>query len=173
MALKEIRKQIADHRILLKPQFQDFDKAKSCHISAQQFSRVLKKLNLIPSNDFAFELIVRRFADKGNIKEINYFQFCRDVDRPEDMFPLYVPKKEVPQATSLHPFSGPSNTFFDQSTKDLNVIESRFSQKPVNIANDPNDVEQRIQALVVMKRIRIEEFFRDFDKLRKGKVTIP
>jgi len=24
-----------------------------------------------------------------------------------------------------------------------------------------------------MKRIRIEEFFKDFDKLRKGKVTIP
>lgn len=24
-----------------------------------------------------------------------------------------------------------------------------------------------------MKRVRIEEFFRDFDKLRKGKVTIP
>ena len=27
--------------------------------------------------------------------------------------------------------------------------------------------------MVVMKRVRIEEFFRDFDKLRKGKVTIP
>lgn len=43
----------------------------------------------------------------------------------------------------------------------------------VNIANDPNDVEARLQAQVVMKRVRIEEFFRDFDKLRKGKVTVP
>lgn len=25
--------------------------------------------------------------------------------------------------------------------------------------------------MVVMKRVRVEEFFRDFDKLRKGKVT--
>jgi Ca2+-binding EF-hand superfamily protein len=24
-----------------------------------------------------------------------------------------------------------------------------------------------------MKRVRIEEFFKDFDKLRKGKVTVP
>lgn len=72
-ALKEIRKSIADHRILLKPQFQDFDKANSCHITAQQFSRVLKKLNLIPKNEIVLDLIVRRFADKGNIKEINYF----------------------------------------------------------------------------------------------------
>ncbi len=43
----------------------------------------------------------------------------------------------------------------------------------MNIANDPSDVEQRLQAMVVMKRVRVEEFFRDFDKLRKGKVTIP
>lgn len=51
------------------------------------------------------------------------------------------------------------------------MIENRFSQPAVNIANDPNDVEERLRALVVMKRVRIEEFFKDFDKLRKGKVT--
>lgn len=50
-------------------------------------------------------------------------------------------------------------------------MHNRFSQPTVNIHNDPNDVEDRIKALVVMKRVRIEEFFRDFDKLRKGKVT--
>lgn len=33
-------------------------------------------------------------------------------------------------------------------------------------------MEDRLRALVVMKRVRIEEFFKDFDKLRKGKVTI-
>lgn len=26
--------------------------------------------------------------------------------------------------------------------------------------------------MVVMKRVRIDEFFKDFDKLRKGKVTV-
>ena len=34
-------------------------------------------------------------------------------------------------------------------------------------------MESRLQATVVMKRVRIEEFFKDFDKLRKGKVTVP
>ena len=33
------------------------------------------------------------------------------------------------------------------------------------------DVETRLQHAVVMKRVRIEEFFFDFDKLRRGKVT--
>jgi len=30
------------------------------------------------------------------------------------------------------------------------------------------DVEKRLQALVVRDRVRIKEFFIDFDKLRKG-----
>lgn len=32
------------------------------------------------------------------------------------------------------------------------------------------DVEKRLQALVAKDRIRIKEFFIDFDKLRKGQV---
>lgn len=53
------------------------------------------------------------------------------------------------------------------------MLENRYLQQAVNIANDPSDVEKRLQAQVVMKRVRIEEFFRDFDKLRKGRVTVP
>ena len=63
------------------------------------------------------------------------------------------------------------SNFFNSSTKGLNVLESRFSKPTINISNDPSDVEARIQALVVTKRTRIGEFFKDFDKLRKGKVT--
>jgi hypothetical protein len=44
-------------------------------------------------------------------------------------------------------------------------------QKRVHTVNNPLDVEKRLQATVVMKRVRVEEFFFDFDKLRRGKVT--
>jgi hypothetical protein len=96
-ALTEMRRNVVSNRILLKPSFQDFDKSKCCHVTDQQFARVLKKLNLIPASEQVFELIVRKYFDKGNTKEVNYFKFCQDVDRPEDMFPGYVPKKPVPQ----------------------------------------------------------------------------
>lgn len=33
-AIRDLRKQVADNRILLKPSFMDFDRAKSCYISA-------------------------------------------------------------------------------------------------------------------------------------------
>lgn len=55
--------------------------------------RVLKNLNLMPPSDTLFDLIIRRYCDRGNTKEVNYYHFCRDVDRPEDMFPQYVAKR--------------------------------------------------------------------------------
>lgn len=130
----------------------------------------------MPPSDRIFELVIRKYLDKGNTKEVNYFTFCQDVDRPEDMFPGYSENNK--QQSTLPTFEetkGKTTTsarFFMGSTRDINVLENRFSQPAVNIANDPTDVEERLRALVVMKRVRIEEFFRDFDKLRKGKVTI-
>jgi Ca2+-binding EF-hand superfamily protein len=53
----------------------------------------------------------------------------------------------------------------------LDIISNRFLQKRIETSNNPLDIELRLQACVVMKRVRIEEFFIDFDKLRKGKVT--
>ena len=123
-------------------------------------------------------MIIRKYFDKGNTKEVNYFSFCADVDRPEDMFPGYTPKREQANYQATYTDEQPAKTlsqtkgFFAGSTKEINVLENRFMQQPVNIASDPSDVEERLRALVVMKRVRVEEFFKDFDKLRKGKVTI-
>lgn len=90
------------------------------------------------------------------------------------MFPNYGAKRLiVVGGTGNDTKNATSAMFFAGSTRDINVLANRFLQQSVNIANDPSDVELRLQSLVVMKRVRIEEFFRDFDKLRKGKVTVP
>lgn len=172
-ALQDIRFIIVTNRILLKPSFQDFDRSRCCHITKDQFLRVLKKLNILPETTDMAELLARKYFDKGNLKEVNYIEFCADVDKPEDMFPEYRPKRSVPEPAPRELGVGPASTFYPGSTREINVIERRFGKPVVNISNDPNDVEERIRAIVVMKRIRIEEFFRDFDKLRKGRVTGP
>lgn len=180
-AIIEIRRLIVSNRILLKPSFQDFDRTKSCHVTDQQFQRVLKNLGLLPASDQVFDLIIRKYLDKNNKREVNYFAFCADVDRPEDMFPQLASAQRAKERKGSKPSSAEaptaaitaSNFFYPGSTRDINVLENRYLQPAVHIAHDPSDVEIRLQALVVMKRVRIEEFFRDFDKLRKGKVTVP
>ncbi len=146
-----MRKIVVANRILLKPSFQDFDKSKCCHVTDQQFSRVLKNLGIIPPNETVFQLVIRKYFDKGNTREVNYFSFCRDVDRPDDMFPGYTPKKEQPNFNAIIRREGFllidgcfSEGFNLTSTKDIKVLENRFSLPAVNIANDPTDVEQRL-----------------------------
>jgi hypothetical protein len=50
----------------------------------------------MPPSEQVFELMIRKYFDKGNTREVNYFTFCGDVDRPEDMFPGYMPKNGEP-----------------------------------------------------------------------------
>lgn len=126
----------------------------------------------MPASDKVFDLLIRKYCDKGTTKEVNYYHFCKDVDKPEDMFPPYIAKKPVAEKyTILGKTHGQYSTFFDGDTAQIDVLNNRFSQPRVDILCDPNDAEDRIRAIVVMKRIRIEEFFYDFDKLRKGRVT--
>ena len=124
-----------------------------------------------PSQDI-FNLLIRKYCDLGTTAEVNYFKFCNDLDRPEDIFPGYVPKiaPHPPVYTQGIPPKQIS-PFFTQSTEAVDVINNRYLQPRIELSCDPNDVEERIRAVVVMKRVRIEEFFHDFDKLRKGRVT--
>ena len=171
-AMTALNRHVVSNRILLKPGFQDFDRSKSQHVTSQQFLRVMKGLNIMPPSEELFDLMIRRYCDRGNTKEVNYFKFCKDVDRPEDMFPQYVPKKpQPPVVNKVGVIPKQVSTFFRETTEGVDVINNRFMQAHIDISNDPSDVEERIKAAVVMKRVRIEEFFRDFDKLRKGRVT--
>lgn len=90
-----MRQEIKNKRILIKPQLQDFDKTKSCHITAEQFRRVLKECNILPPSEELFQVLIRKYFDKGNMREINYLNFCHDIDKPEDLFKPYVPKNPV------------------------------------------------------------------------------
>ena len=167
-----LNRHVVSNRILLKPGFADFDRSKSQHITAQQFLRVMKNLNIMPPSDTMFDLITRHYCDRGNTKEINYFHFCKDVDRPEDMFPAYQAKRPTgPNYKKIGVRPKQVSTFFREATDSVDVINNRFTQAHIDISNDPSDVEDRLKAAIVMKRVRIEEFFRDFDKLRKGRVT--
>lgn len=80
--MEELRRQVISNRILLKPGFMDFDRSKSQHITSQQFLRVMKTLSLMPPSEEVFDLIIRKYCDRGNTKEVNYFLFVKDVDRP-------------------------------------------------------------------------------------------
>lgn len=174
--IKVLINTIKANRILLKPSFADFDITKKQRVTVHQFSRVLKQLQIMPSDE-AFEVICKKYFDKSNTREIDYVSFCHDVDKPQDMFAELGITMDTFKPSTSDKISGSvigkamKSNFFESTTKGINVLENRFSKPTINLANDPRDVEERIQAQVITKRTRIGEFFRDYDKLRKGKVT--
>ena len=56
-----------------------------------------------------------------------------------------------------------------KDTSDLNLLASLYTSKHLDFGTA--NTEDRIKAEVVMKHLRIQEFFKDFDKLRKETVT--
>lgn len=60
------------------------------------------------------------------------------------MFPGYVSKRgDLPQMNASENRTTQKG-FFNGTTKDINVLENRFMQDTINIANDPSDVEKRL-----------------------------
>jgi len=150
--LGEYQQAIQIKRIHLKQMFQDFDKSKNQHVTKYQFLRTLAQLRLSASDEI-MNLILKTYCDKGNADEVNYFDFCNDVDSPEQLFGV---GRGYNHSFDYYPKNRPRATGNDIK-KDL-----------------PNDVEDALAKLrqyCKEQRIRVSEFFRDFDKLRSGFIT--
>ena len=91
--------------------------------------------------------------DKGNADEVNYVDFCNDVDTHEGMFGV---GRTHGQSFDYYPRTQPRQIETD-------IIKLR--------PDDAEDVLARIRTFCKQQRIRVAEFFRDFDKLRSGFIT--
>jgi Ca2+-binding EF-hand superfamily protein len=136
----------------VKPMYQDFDITKNGHVSKMQFVRVLAQLG-INAPDHLMHLVLKRYMDKGNVDEVNYVDFCNDIDTPEDMFGV---GRDYNQSTH-----------FFARTQAQKVGSQIVSHQP----DDIDDVLARIRTFCKQQRVRVAEFFRDFDKLRSGHIT--
>lgn len=47
--------------------------------------RVLTQLG-INAPDTVMNLLLKRYMDMGNVEEVNYVDFCNEIDTPENMF---------------------------------------------------------------------------------------
>jgi len=150
--MEQYRWAVQIRRMHLKPCYQDFDRTKNGHVTKLQFLRVLDLLKINTPEHITQE-ILRRYMDKGNVDEVNYVDFCDDIDG----------------ATQLYGVGQEHNHSFDYYPK----TRPRVSKAEVvrNMPEDVEDVCARIRHVCAMQRIRIGEFFRDFDKLRSGHIT--
>jgi len=87
------------------------------------------------------------------VDEVNYVDFCRDIDSLEQLFGV---------GTNFNQ----STTFFPKSQPRANNAEIER-----NCPSDTEDILARLRQVCSQRRTRISEFFRDFDRLRSGIIT--
>ncbi len=137
----------------MKPQFEDFDITKIGYVTKNQFCRILKRFDLVPPSETLTNLLLKKYMDRGNLDEVNYYEFIRDVDQYGEV--------------GLNLSKTHTDTFKDFLYKPR---ESKATIRSES-ADDLTDLLARLRRLVREKRIRVSEFMRDFDKLRHGNIT--
>jgi Ca2+-binding EF-hand superfamily protein len=78
---EKIRARIRKRRILMKPSFQDMDKAHKGLVSKSRFQRVMGTLGFELTPD-EIQLLANVYCDRGNHNEFNYVDFIKANDPP-------------------------------------------------------------------------------------------
>lgn len=97
--------------------------------------------------------LLKAYMDKGNVDEVNYFDFCNDIDAPEQIFGV---GRGYNHSFNYYPKTQPRITGIDIKK---------------DVPDDVEDIIAKLRQNCKEQRVRISEFFRDFDKLRSGYIT--
>ncbi|KAJ3109975.1 hypothetical protein HDU96_007005 [Phlyctochytrium bullatum] len=140
-----MRQKLRERRLLLVPYFKDFEKhtGNTGRVSRSHFSRLLSTMNLdVSDNDL--HILFKKFEDRRTAKVV-YMEFIRTID-PE----TYGGNPTPPRQVQSKPTHGQS--------EDEDATAVRTATAP--------EIMDRLRVHVATQRIRVSEFFRDFDKLR-------
>ena len=163
--LQEILKQMKSffevNRIDPKPAFTNYDHLKRGKVLKPQFKKICHSMKLFIS-DQDIEILMKKYGDPIS-NEINYVVILNDAkDSGEDKNPTQKENVQVgveKKSEEFIPSLSSANNFYTYQTHFLNID---FNIK---------DVLDKIKNTVKINRIRLQEFFNDFDGLRKGLVS--
>mmetsp|Transcript_24738 Transcript_24738/g.77567 ORF Transcript_24738/g.77567 Transcript_24738/m.77567 type:complete len:782 (-) Transcript_24738:234-2579(-) len=158
--LTDMRGFIQRERMVLKPVFKDFDKRGEDHVTREQFARALSMFNMLPPTPALREMLFNKYASVDPLRSadrfVNYQRFLCD----------------VVEGAAPAPSTGGSG--YAEST--LGNAGSNAMQRGVGelsrsmrFGRPDRSVDAILAGIrqeVYVKRMRLDEFFRDMDKLR-------
>lgn len=124
---------IKAHCILLKLDSRTSIGASICTSLCSSFSASLKVSVSCPYQA-VIKLIIRKYCYLSSTAEVNYFRFCNDLDRPEDIFSEYKPKLAQPGPVYIKGIQPKQvSPLFSQSTTENDVIANHYLQTRVEL----------------------------------------
>jgi len=145
------------NRIDPKPHFTNFDHLKRGKVLKPQFKKILHSMEFF-INDNDIEILMKKYGDIIS-NEINYVVILNDAKYAGEKNIKTFETKKVQNQEEIIPVLSSANNFYTYQTHFLNID---FNIK---------DIMDKIKHKVKINRIRLNEFFSDFDGLRKGVCT--
>ncbi|KAF0684553.1 Aste57867_23471 [Aphanomyces stellatus] len=155
---------VVTRRILLKPVFCDFDRGKTECVTCEQFARVLAMFNLFLTSPDEQQAILKRYASArlnslppaklafDNKAFVNFKTFCLDLDDYHRV------SQRPASPAGATPFAG-------HVAKTEVVVSESNAQRTFPM------LLRYLKHKAKRDRIRMDEYFRDCDRLRHGKIT--
>ncbi|XP_078046729.1 uncharacterized protein LOC144475059 [Augochlora pura] len=181
LILTQIAVLVNKRRLILRPYFQDYEliSKNAGTVTFTHFGRILMFLGIV-LDCAEYSLLIKRFAKDAYT--LNYIAFLQAIDEVQsyldkhgmlslggemlDQFPGRIITAELPKFP--RPEIGkviPSKVFKKQSVFHPVMEEPRTTMAL-------KEIVQRVQRHILENRIRISEFYKRFDPLNVGKVTI-
>jgi Ca2+-binding EF-hand superfamily protein len=154
-AIEKIKTEVRKQGVLVKHFFQDFAANQNSvmitnHVTRQQFEQCIARLKFKVSREEIFA-IADMLGGRGD-GTVNYRAFVEAVD---------------PAPPSINPWK----TNDQIVAAEASGAPAPVAAKPEPISQDAVDVLEKVKAACLKYKIRIHEFFQDFDRLRSGVVT--
>jgi hypothetical protein len=106
-------------------------------VTKNQFARILKQFELVPPSETLYNLLLKKYMDRGNLVDVNYYEFIRDADKYGEV--------------GLDLSKTHTDTFKDFSYKPRQTNATIRHQVP----DDLTDLLARLRREVKEKRIRV------------------
>eukprot|EP00644_Phytophthora_capsici_P002624 jgi/Phyca11/6396/fgenesh1_pm.PHYCAscaffold_11_\ len=129
------------------------------HITVDQFFRVMAMFKLTLNSDSERKALLRRYSSSHGDRFVNYVTFCYDLENwgSDNQRSGSRPSSRGLVSEIITPAKLRADTFEETAA------ESHVRSVPMLI--------RYIKQTIKRDRIRLEEYYRDFDKLRHGKIT--
>ena len=157
--LRDMKKFFEVNRIEPKPLFYNHDHLKRGKVLNPQFNNVMRGMKYFLSEP-NLEVLMKKYGDPIS-NEINYVQILYDATNfgENNKDKNNISTMEKLNDKEFYPSLSNANNFY--------TYQTYF----VNINTKMKDIIDKIKHTVKINRIRLSEFFEDFDPLRKGSCT--
>ncbi|EUB61491.1 hypothetical protein EGR_03555 [Echinococcus granulosus] len=147
-AMQNLRRSLLERRVDMKPEFKAFAKVNRGHVSLYNLKQIISSLKFhIP--DDQLDAVAAKYADDEGF---NYWRFLTDL--------------EPPSKESLH-YEYPHR--IARMREAFNKTGKPVEAEPV--ISDVEGIMDYIKREVYQQRIRLSEWFRDYDPLRRGHIS--